>query len=67
MNWEKLPAGTEFTYAQQFYTVKNVRGGFAWNPVTPQAPVSFLIPPTDFTNNPVESVATMEEMKKDQK
>lgn len=50
MNWEKLPAGTEFNYTQTFYTVKNLKGGFALQPIIPGTPVQAILPPTDFFN-----------------
>ncbi len=52
MNWEKLPAGTEFNYTHSFYNVGNLRGGFAWNPIVPGTPTQSVLPPTDFYNAP---------------
>lgn len=51
MNWEKLPAGTELQYAHQFYTVSNVRGGYAWEPITPATPTCFVLPPSDLVTS----------------
>lgn len=52
MNWEKLPAGTEFNYTHSFYTVSNLRGGFATQPIVPGAPTATVLPPPDFFTEP---------------